>query len=475
MNNSSTIISCKAKKVIEQINVGNKPEGITVNQALKKVYISNKESNSVSVINGCTNVVEHVINNAGIQPVGIAISPDGHRLYVCSYGSDFINVFSTDNYALLASITVGQGQISAPSGIIVSPDNKRIYVNLFDENKVAVINAVTNAVVAYYSTGNRPVGIDISKDGTKIFIANQNSNSLQVLDAFSGATITSVRLGPDADPLGVGGAAAIVLNHANSRAYVTIQDSSTVKVVDLLSYKIIGSIAVGNRPFGIDITLNDSSLYVSCVNSNQVIHIKTATNEVKEKITTGQKPYCFGKFIMRNNIETCVINVIPVACNNYILRGEASYNTTPITAWTWQLGLDKFSYTQNTSARFEACSLPVKLVVTDNYGCKDSASLILEGCDSAADKFLFVPTAFTPNNDGLNDCFKIIAPAQLTEIEIAIYNRWGQRVFFTTNPMLCWDGCFRDEIIPGNYVCFIRYKPRCKDFKIEKYNILVIK
>ncbi|PWT96276.1 MAG: hypothetical protein C5B52_16180, partial [Bacteroidetes bacterium] len=53
---------------------------------------------------------------------------------------------------------------------------------------------------------------------------------------------------------------------------------------------------------------------------------------------------------------------------------------------------------------------------------------------------IFVPTAFTPNGDGLNDIFKAI-PVGIREFDyFSVYNRWGQMVFTTTNPQIGWDG-----------------------------------
>jgi gliding motility-associated-like protein len=53
---------------------------------------------------------------------------------------------------------------------------------------------------------------------------------------------------------------------------------------------------------------------------------------------------------------------------------------------------------------------------------------------------IFVPTAFTPNSDGKNDVFKPIVHRMLTRYELNIYNRWGHRVFYTSDYRKGWDG-----------------------------------
>ncbi len=53
---------------------------------------------------------------------------------------------------------------------------------------------------------------------------------------------------------------------------------------------------------------------------------------------------------------------------------------------------------------------------------------------------VFVPNAFTPNNDGVNDIFKPMVDGKLVKYRFAIYDRWGQVVMQTTDPDKGWNG-----------------------------------
>jgi gliding motility-associated-like protein len=72
---------------------------------------------------------------------------------------------------------------------------------------------------------------------------------------------------------------------------------------------------------------------------------------------------------------------------------------------------------------------------------------------------LYLPNAFTPNGDGLNDEFKVINPPDnLSSFQMYIYNRWGQLVFKSNNVSMGWDGKFKGEPCPhGSYVFSIEY------------------
>jgi gliding motility-associated-like protein len=69
-----------------------------------------------------------------------------------------------------------------------------------------------------------------------------------------------------------------------------------------------------------------------------------------------------------------------------------------------------------------------------------------------------MPTAFTPNDDGLNDDFRVKYPEMVKEFKMLIYNRWGARVFESSNARVGLDGKRNDMLQPaGNYIYSIAY------------------
>ena len=64
-----------------------------------------------------------------------------------------------------------------------------------------------------------------------------------------------------------------------------------------------------------------------------------------------------------------------------------------------------------------------------------------------------MPTAFTPNNDGLNDTYGISNPYAIPELlTFEIYDRWGNRIFATQDPFQRWDGFYRGEPVNAGVV-----------------------
>jgi gliding motility-associated-like protein len=79
-----------------------------------------------------------------------------------------------------------------------------------------------------------------------------------------------------------------------------------------------------------------------------------------------------------------------------------------------------------------------KLIVSDAIGCEDSAFVTVRIFQ--VKPTIFVPTAFTPNSDGLNDVVRPICVGIEKILYFSVYNRWGQLVFTTTLDRHGWDG-----------------------------------
>ena len=90
-----------------------------------------------------------------------------------------------------------------------------------------------------------------------------------------------------------------------------------------------------------------------------------------------------------------------------------------------------------------------------------------EGCTSTAEVTVtvhplpnyYVPNVITPNDDGKNDFFYILATnIEFNNFTMRIFNRWGNQLFFTTDPNLGWDGKYNDKLVPqGVYYYIINF------------------
>ena len=139
--------------------------------------------------------------------------------------------------------------------------------------------------------------------------------------------------------------------------------------------------------------------------------------------------------------------------------------------WLWNFGdiLNSTSTLQNPKFTYaELGSYTVNLTVSNNEGCTDTTShvILIE-----PEFTLYIPNAFTPDNDGLNDFFALQG-AHFNSFEMEIFNRWGESIYHTAHPNPSrgeglWDGTVngKDSAPQGVYV----YKIRVEDFKGQRH------
>jgi gliding motility-associated-like protein len=80
---------------------------------------------------------------------------------------------------------------------------------------------------------------------------------------------------------------------------------------------------------------------------------------------------------------------------------------------------------------------------TGSNGCVSSQNITVIVDFSDGDNGFLLPSAFTPNGDGKNDCFGVRTWGNISNLKLQIFNRWGELVFATTNPSKCWDGTYK--------------------------------
>lgn len=101
----------------------------------------------------------------------------------------------------------------------------------------------------------------------------------------------------------------------------------------------------------------------------------------------------------------------------------------------------------------------IMLVTETDYGCRDTTTNIIKISDEAV---IYVPSAFTPGTDDVNDAFKAFATGIANDgFSMYIYNRWGEPIFHSNKINESWDGKVNGEMAQsGVYVWLIQYRSK---------------
>lgn len=140
-------------------------------------------------------------------------------------------------------------------------------------------------------------------------------------------------------------------------------------------------------------------------------------------------------------------------------------------------GYTVYNWSNGSSAATTTINAPgiYTLRVTDAKGCtgSDSISIYSKQCLHG----IFFPSGFSPNGDGKNDLFKPVVKIALEQYHFVIYNRFGQKVFETSDPQKGWNGSYNDIAQPGNtvYVWTCRYQQQGQQPQVNKGTITLLR
>src|SRR5438105_163041 len=155
-----------------------------------QAYITNRDANTVSVIDTVSNTVTATVTVGG-SPNGVAVTPDGAHVYVANGSDGTVSVIATATNTVSATVTVGEDPVS----VAVTPDGAHAYVANTHAGTVSVIATASNTVTATVPVGNFPVGVAVTPDGAHVYVANEKDHSVAVIATGSNTVTATVPVG----------------------------------------------------------------------------------------------------------------------------------------------------------------------------------------------------------------------------------------------------------------------------------------
>ncbi len=246
--------------------------------------------------------------------LGIALSPDGKRLFVSGGDDNEILVYDfvagkttatgkinlgsvdyhkLDNRGRDQARRAGRGEFAFPAGIAVSPNGKWLYAAENLSHKVAVVDLASQKVVRKIEVGEYPYDCEISKDGKRLYVSNWGSRSLAVIDTSSNSVTATIQVGDHPND--------IELTRDGKTLYVANANSNTVSVVDTVQLKETEAISTalhpkspaGSTPNAVALSPDEKTLFIANADNNNVAIADVAkrrASEIEGFIPTGWYP-----------------------------------------------------------------------------------------------------------------------------------------------------------------------------------------
>jgi RHS repeat-associated protein len=243
----------------------------------QNAYVDNDTSSgpTIAVIDTATNtLLTSIAMSDGSQ--GIAVSPDGTRVYAAHQNANTVSVIDTATNSVVATVSVG----TLPFGIAVLPNGSAVYVSNFHDATISVINTATNTVTATISSSNTGM-LAASPDSSKVY--STNNTFIDVISTATNAVTATISGAPNA--LG-----QIAVTPDGTTAYAV--DNLGVAVFNLQTNSYTTHIAPSNAPFcyGVAASPDGSKVYAGCGSASKEASlqvISTAGNSLIGSIDLG--------------------------------------------------------------------------------------------------------------------------------------------------------------------------------------------
>lgn len=204
-------------------------------------------------------------------------------------------------------------------------------------------------------------------------------------------------------------------------------------------------------------TLNNNTTVTTPTHT--VIWSASSTNTVSLVVSNGVCSDTSDVTIVLDNEVIASFTMPEVMCPEDQLQ-LINTSTGLIDTWRWTYVIGNSNLQTPPAIKFANDNIErlytIKLVASNTtLNCSDSMSKVLKVFDNC---FIAVPSAFTPNGDGLNDYLRPNNAIKATNLEFKVFNRWGQIVFESRNWREGWDGKLKGITqSAGVYVWFLRY------------------
>jgi YVTN family beta-propeller protein len=280
-------------ELVATINVGGgtTPYGIAVTPDGSRVYVSNSTAGSVSVIDTATRAVTNTItSNIGSIPVGITIDSSGSNAYVGNYRAGVITAID------IATNATSSHNIAAATGhqcdwilnLRVSVDDSKLFLACQDDSRVQALDLPlsrgTGQLLELTGNNNFPTDVAVTANDQTLVVAVNGSGT----NANTALFITLADLPANSYLSANTGAFSVAISPTSGLAYLAGRNSGAVSIMNPTTRTSAGpDIVVGGDLTDIVITPDGSQAIVSVIDENVVKFIDLDTGTVTHIVSVG--------------------------------------------------------------------------------------------------------------------------------------------------------------------------------------------
>jgi len=216
------VIDTRSGRVLTEADTAGRATGVAVSPDGGRVYVVSGWSGTITEVDPRTGaVIDRLFTN--VQLTHAAMRPDGERLYVSASGG--VAVIDPHTFRMVAAVKV-PGQ---PQGLAVHPNNKILYVANAQDGTVGLVDTATAFQTSTVQVGGLPQHLAISPDGTRLYVSGmrlgeKTPGTLTVIDTTTNKVVSSLSIGR--------GAGSVAVTPDGETIYVALPKESSVAIID---------------------------------------------------------------------------------------------------------------------------------------------------------------------------------------------------------------------------------------------------
>lgn len=249
------------------------------------LWVTNKTLNNVVAFDAATGDVLATIS-VGLTPIGIIAPKDTGKVYVSNEDGNSVSVISKTTLSVITTISLGAG--TKPHHVNASADGRYVFVAEFGTNKIAMIDTLNDTftvLTASSSPTAKTHAVWVGESGV-VYAANTVINQIAAIDPVNNTILQEITVGTSPSE--------VLVTHNEKTAYVSVRGENKLKVVNLETGEIVDEIVVGTQPDTLRLTPDGKTMVVTLRGTpakisivNLFKHLSVQTVDIVPGTTTG--------------------------------------------------------------------------------------------------------------------------------------------------------------------------------------------
>jgi YVTN family beta-propeller protein len=272
------VIDPRTFAVVRRFRVGRSPQHITPSWDLRRLYVDNTDSNSLTVIDPRSGRRRGRIQVR--DPYNLYFTPDGKRAIVVAEQFQRLDFRDPRTWKLIRSVQIPWYGVDH---LDFSADGRYLFASTEYSGVVARVDVERMRLAGHVRVGGLPVDVKLAPDGESFYVANQGFGGVTVVDARRMRKLGFIHTGV--------GAHGLCVSRDTRSLYVSNRVAGSISVIDPRRRRVRETWHVGGSPDMLQVSPDGRRLWTTDRFNSQVSVIDTRSGRVVHRIAVGAQPH----------------------------------------------------------------------------------------------------------------------------------------------------------------------------------------